>query len=203
VRNGLRTLLESDPNFAIIGEASNGREAIQVADKLKPDLILLDLSMPKMDGTMAIQEIKRRNPKTKILVLTMHNTEDNIVAALQAGADGYLLKDDTHVELLHGIETVLAGRYYLSPGVSKKVIKGFLAGREKCGPFSPWKTVTRREKEVLKLIAEGYGNKEIAEQLFISVKTVEKHRANLREKLDLHSASALTKYAMEKGLTEE
>ncbi|MBN2468627.1 MAG: response regulator transcription factor [Deltaproteobacteria bacterium] len=203
VRKGLRTLLSKHAGFAIVGEAADGREAIRSVDELKPDLILIDLTMPKMDGTLAIQEIKRRSPHTKVLVLTMHNTEDTVLAALEAGADGYLLKDDTHGELLIAIDSVLKGKFYLSPAISGKVVKGYLEGKKKTKGISPWDSLTQREKEVLKLIAEAYSNKEIAEQLFVSVKTVEKHRANLREKLDLHNTSALTKYAIEKGLVKE
>lgn len=202
VRTGIRSLLCSRPDYLVIGEASDGREAIRCVEKLKPHLVLLDLSMPRMNGTTAIREIKRRYPKTKVLVLTMHNTEDQVMSALQAGANGYLLKDDTHVELLIAIDTVLANKFYLSPGISGKVIAGYLEGKKAVRPGSPWDTLTLREKEVLKLIAEGYRSRDIADQLCISVKTVEKHRANLREKLDLHNASALTKYAVERGLIE-
>lgn len=202
VRTGLRALLSSRPDLAVIGEAPDGREAIRCVEKLKPHLVLLDLSMPRMNGTAAIREIKKRYPKTKVLVLTMHNTEDQVMAALQAGADGYLLKDDTHAELLIAIDTILAKKFYLSPGISGKVIAGYLEGKKAMRPGSPWDTLTLREREVLKLIAEGYRSKEIADQLCISLKTVEKHRANLREKLDLHNASALTKYALERGLIE-
>jgi two-component system, NarL family, response regulator NreC len=203
VRKGLRTLLSANPNFGIIGEASDGREAVKLAEKLKPDLVLIDLSMPRMDGTQAIQQIKKDRAATKVLVLTMHNTEDTIVAALEAGADGYILKDDTHAELLLAIESVLGGKHYLSPSISGRVIKGYLEGRKTFKPLSPWDTLTQREREVLKLIAEGYRNRQIADQLCISLKTVEKHRAHLRGKLDLHTASALTKYAAERGLIRD
>jgi len=203
VRKGLRTLLAKKSDFSIVAEAADGREAIQAVEKFRPDLILMDLSMPRMDGTVAIREIKKRCPETKILVLTMHNTEDNVLAALDAGADGYLLKDDTHGEFMIAIKSVLEDKFYLSPGVSGQVVKGYLRGKNTSSPTSPWDTLTQREKEVLKLIAEGFSNKEIANQLFISFKTVEKHRANLREKLDLHSSAALTKYAIEKGLIDK
>jgi DNA-binding NarL/FixJ family response regulator len=132
--------------------------------------------------------------------VTVHKTEEYILETLKAGADGYVLKDDTHAELTMAIKSVLAGRPYLSPGVSEKVIGGYLEGKKTLKPASPWETLTQREREVLKLIGEGYKNKEIADELCISAKTVEKHRANVMEKLDLHSASALTAFAMEKGL---
>jgi DNA-binding NarL/FixJ family response regulator len=160
----------------------------------------MDLSMPKMDGMDAIREIKKRCPSTKVLALTVHRTEEYILATLRAGADGYVLKDATHAELLMAIRSVLMGKRYLSPGASEKVIEGYLDGRKTLRSHSPWDTLTQREREVLKLIAEGYKNREIADYLYISVKTVEKHRANLMKKLDLHSTSALTALAMEKGL---
>jgi len=203
VRKGLRTLLSKDPEMVVVGEASDGREAIQCTERFKPDLLLIDLSMPKMDGTTAIRELKRRNQKTKVLVLTMHKTEDNVLAALQAGADGYLLKDDTPSELPMAIRTVLEDKFYLSPGVSGTIVRGYLEGRKVIEPISAWERLTPREKEVLKLVAEGYKNREMAEQLCIDIKTIEKHRANIREKLDLHNTAALTKYAKEKGLIGE
>lgn len=200
LREGLRALLSSNPNFDIVGEAEDGQNAIRCVEKLKPHLILMDLSMPRMDGMEAIREIKRRCPETKILALTVHKTEEYILATLQAGADGYVLKDATHTELLMAINSVLLGKSYLSPEVSEKVIEGYLEGRKTLKSSSSWDTLTPREREILKLIGEGYKNKEIADYLCISVKTVEKHRANLMKKLDLHNASALTAFAMEKGL---
>ncbi|HPD61251.1 MAG TPA: response regulator transcription factor [Thermodesulfobacteriota bacterium] len=203
VRKGLRTLLSQNPHFDIIGEGADGLEAIRLVQQLNPDLVLIDISMPKMDGTMAIKEIKREAPKTRILVLTMYNTEDNILAALRGGADGYLLKEDSHTELLKAIDSVLDGKLYLSPGILGMVVKGYLETKKSFQPASGWESLSQREKEVLKLIAEGYKSREIANQLYISIKTVEKHRSHLREKLNLHNTSALTKYAIEKGLVEK
>jgi DNA-binding NarL/FixJ family response regulator len=200
LREGLRALISSNPDFDIVGEAEDGRDAIRCVEKLVPDLILLDLSMPRMNGMEAINEIKKQCPETKILVLTVHSTEEYILTTLRAGADGYVLKDATHTELMMAIKSVLTGKTYLSPGVSEKVIEGYLEGRKTLRSSTPWDTLTQREREVLKLIAEGYKNKEIADYLYISVKTVEKHRANLMRKLDLHSTSSLTAFAMEKGL---
>ena len=200
LREGLRSLFSSSPNFEIVGEAEDGREAIRCVEKLKPDLILTDLSMPRMNGMEAIREIKKRSPSTKVLVLTVHKTEEYILATLKAGAEGYILKDSTQSELMIAVKNVLSGRHYISPGISEQVIEGYLDGRKVLKTRSTWETLTQREREILKLIAEGYRNKEIADFLDISVKTVEKHRANLMEKLDLHSASSLTAFAMEKGL---
>lgn len=201
LREGLRMLLSSNPDLTVAGEAEDGLAAVRSAESLKPDLMLMDLSMPRMNGMGAIQEIKRSCPETKILVLTVHKTEEYILAALKAGADGYVLKDATHNELMLAIECVLSGKAYLSPGISEKVIEGYLEGRKTLKPTTAWDTLTQREREILKMVAEGYKNKDIADCLCISAKTVEKHRANLMRKLDLHSASALTAFAVEKGLT--
>jgi DNA-binding NarL/FixJ family response regulator len=202
LREGLRALICSNPDFDIVGEAEDGRDAIRCVEKLVPDLILLDLSMPRMNGMEAIKEIKKQYPETRILVLTVHRTEEYILATLRAGANGYVLKDATHAELMMAIKSVLTGKTYLSPGVSEKVIEGYLEGRKTLRSSTPWDTLTQREREVLKLIAEGYKNKEIADYLYISVKTVEKHRANLMKKLDLHNTSSLTAFAIEKGLVD-
>ena len=200
LRQGLRALLSANANFDVVGEARDGREAVRCVEKLGPDLILMDLSMPRMSGMDAIREIKKRFPKTKIIALTVHKTEEYLLTTLQAGADGYVLKDATHDELILAIKNVMGGKSYLSPGVSEKVIEGYLKGKANTDSLSSWETLSQREREVLKLIAEGYKNKEIAEDLCISLKTVEKHRANLMKKLDLHNAAALTVYAVEKGL---
>jgi DNA-binding NarL/FixJ family response regulator len=200
LREGLRALLSADPNVEIIGEAQNGREAVRCVEKLEPDLVLMDLSMPRMSGMEATREIKKRYPEIKIIALTVHKTEEYLLTTLKAGADGYVLKDATHDELLMAIKNVMGGKSYLSPGVSEKIIEGYLDGRENNRTASPWESLSQREREVLKLIAEGFKNKEIAGDLCISLKTVEKHRANLMKKLDLHNAAALTVYAVQKGL---
>ena len=200
LREGLRALLSLDPSYEIIGEAEDGRDAIRCVEKLMPDLLLIDLSMPRMNGMEAIRDIKKRHPEIKIIALTVHKTEEYILATLEAGADGYVLKDATHNELMIAINSVLSGKPYLSPGVSEKVIEGYLEGRRTLKPSSAWDTLSQREREVLKLIAEGYKNKEIADDLCISIKTVEKHRSNLMKKLGLHNAAALTAFAIEKGL---
>ena len=148
----------------------------------------------------AIREIKKRYPDTKIIALTVHKTEEYLLTTLQAGADGFVLKDATHDELIMAIKNVMGGKSYLSPGVSEKIIEGYLKGKKSNQSLSSWESLSQRELEVLKLIAEGYKNKEIAGDLCISLKTVEKHRANLMKKLDLHNAAALTVYAVDKGL---
>jgi len=202
LREGLRLLLSSDPNFEIVGEAEDGREAIRCVEKLKPDLILTDLSMPRMNGMEAIREIKKISPKSKVLVLTVHKAEEYVLGTFQAGADGYLLKESTHVELVTAVNKVLSGKRYITPEISEKVIEGYLEGKKTLKSKTSFETLTSREREILKLIAEGYRNKEIADDLCISVKTVEKHRANLMEKLNLHNVQALTAFAIGKGLVE-
>ena len=200
LREGLRALLVHHPDLEIAGEAEDGLEAIRRVEKLMPDLLLMDLSMPRMSGMAALKDIKKRFPETKVIILTVHKTEEYILAALQAGADGYVLKDATHDELNMAIRTVLDGKPYLSPGISQKVIEGYLNGKECCGIETSWDSLSQREREILKLIAEGYKNKEMASFLGISLKTVQKHRANLMKKLNLHNAAALTSFALEKGL---
>lgn len=200
LREGLKALLSSSPDFEIAGEAEDGRAAIRLVETVKPDLVLMDLAMPRMNGMEAIQEIKRIAPEIKVVALTVHRSEEYVLATLQAGADGYVLKDATHAELVIAIKSVTAGKRYLSPGVSEKVIEGYLEGRKAIKSQSSWDTLTAREREILKLIAEGYKNKAIADYLYLSVKTVETHRSNLMKKLDLHDVSALTAFAIEKGL---
>ncbi|HSB03727.1 MAG TPA: response regulator transcription factor [Thermodesulfobacteriota bacterium] len=200
LREGLRALISSNPDYEVVGEAGDGHEAIQRVERLKPHLVLMDLSMPRMNGMDAIREIRKRVPATKIVVLTIHKTEEYILATLKAGANGYVLKDATHHELMMAVANVLSGKRYISPGISEKVIEGYLEGRKSIKSHTSWDTVTHREREILKLIGEGYRNKEIADYLCISVKTVEKHRANLMEKLNLHNVQALTAFAIEKGL---
>ena len=200
LREGLRALLAASFEFEIVGEAEDGRAAIKCVESLKPDLVLMDLSMPRMSGLDAIREIKRSFPHIKIVALTVHKSEEYVLATLQAGADGYVLKESTHTELLVALNSVIRGKRYLSPGISETVIEGYLAGKKTHKPQSAWDTLTHREREILKLIAEGYKNKAIAEYLCISIKTVETHRASLMKKLDLHNVSALTAYAMERGL---
>ena len=200
LREGLRALLSGSDSIEIVAEAEDGIEAIRCVEKHKPDLLLLDLSMPRMGGISVIKDIKSRFPEIKILALTIHESEEYILEAFRSGANGYCLKDASHKELVDAIESVLAGRIYLSPGVSEKVLEGYLEDRRALKSRSSWDVVTQREKEVLKLVGEGYKNKEIAHCLCVSVKTVEKHRSNIMRKLDIHTASAMTAYAIEKGL---
>lgn len=200
LRAGLRALLSLDPALEIVGEADNGRDAVRSVGSLLPDIILTDISMPGMNGIEAIRDIKKRLPRTKVIVITVHKTEEYIHEALRAGADGYILKDATHDELRIAIRSVITGKTYLSPDISAKVINGFLGFGKGTEAISPWNQLTHREREVLKLVAEGHPNRYIAEFLSLSIKTVERHRSNLMRKLDLHNAAGLTAYAIERGL---
>ena len=200
LRAGLRALLSQDSDLEVVGEADNGRDAVRAIGALAPDLVLLDLCMPGMNGIEAMMDIKRRNPETRVLVLTMHDTDEYILQSLRAGADGYILKDATYDELLGAIRSVLNGKTYLSPDISGKVIHGYLGTLSVDHVSSTWDTLTHREREVLKLVAEGHPNKFIAIFLCLSIKTIEKHRSNLMKKLGLHNASTLTSYAIARGL---
>lgn len=202
-RKGLKALLSFEPEFEVVGEAGDGLQAYQRTEELQPDLILLDLNMPTVDGLTAIKEIKRLCPETKILVLTVHKTEEHVFETLKSGASGYVLKDAEHDELLLAMRSVLQNKCYLSPDISARIVDGYLSGRGMDEPDTPWRSLTPREKQVLKLVAEGYKTKEIAAILCISVKTVAKHRANIMRKLDLHSAAELTAYAMKRELVEK
>ena len=203
MREGLRALLASEPELQVIGTADNGRDAVRLVVSHKPDLVLMDLAMPHMDGMSAIRELRRRGIKVPILVITMHKTEEHIRAALQAGASGYLLKDATREEVLAAILAVTAAKTYISPAVADRIVSRYLdpeSGEGGAVVRSVSDTLTLREKQVLKLIAEGRRNREIAGDLYVSVKTVEKHRANLMRKLDLHNTASLTSYAIENAL---
>lgn len=199
IRKGLRSLLTSD-DLEVVGEAGDGLEAIRAVEKHSPDLILLDLAMPKMNGIAAIKQIKNHCPNTRILALTLHSSDEYILSAFEAGAEGYCLKNDTHIELLTAIKSVLSGKKYLSPAISGKVLEGYMEGRQTMKSDTAWESLTQREKEVLQLVGEGNKSAEIADYLCISPKTVDKHRSNIMNKLNLHNASALTAYAVNKGL---
>ena len=199
LRTGLRAILDSQPQLEVIAEVDNGLDAIKSAIALKPDLLITDISMPKKNGTETIFELKKRLPELKIITLTMHTGEKYIHAALTAGANGYILKDDSHKELLAAIENVMSGKIHLSPSICSNVVNGYLNNSGVTSAEKSREVLTRREKEVIKLIAEGFRSKDIAEQLSISIKTVEKHRSNLMKKLNLHSISSLTNYAIQNG----
>jgi DNA-binding NarL/FixJ family response regulator len=199
-REGLKSLLSGRKDFEVVGEAEDGLMAIRHIRSSRPNLVLLDLSMPKMNGISVMREIKSQFPEIKILALTIHESDQYVSQSFDAGADGYCLKDAGRAELMVAVNSVLEGKTYISPTISNNVMEGYLAGRKKEESKTTWDTITAREKEILKLLGEGFQNKEIADMLFISVKTVEKHRANIMSKLDLHNVAALTAYAIEHDL---
>ena len=200
LREGLRALLSLQDEIEVVGEAGDGREAVRVVDEHVPDLLLIDLSMPKLNGIEAISEIRSRHPQIKIIVLTVHKSDEYIAASLDAGADAYILKDAGQNELLLAIECVMRGKIFLSPSISDKVVDAYLEQKKNKKVKSVMDVLTSREKEILKLIAEGFKNKDIADHLCISSKTVEKHRSNLMQKLDLRNTASLTAYAIEKRI---
>jgi DNA-binding NarL/FixJ family response regulator len=193
VRQGLRALLER-ATFEVVGEATDGQEAVKLAETLKPDIAVLDLVMPTLNGLDAGRQIIQRVPTTAVILLTMHTGEHHVAAALRAGIRGYLLKSQAAEDLVHGIREVSRGRTFLSPEVSRIVVDGYLSGASPSDPLAP------REREVLQLVAEGKTSKEIAAQLGLSVKTAESYRTNIMEKLDIHETAGLVRYAIRRGL---
>jgi two-component system, NarL family, response regulator NreC len=200
VRMGLTMLLNNHPQMQVIGEASDGNEGIKKAIKLKPNVVVMDLSMPHgKDGLSATAELKKLMPEVNILILTMHDDEEYLFRAVQAGASGCILKSAPHDELMSAIESVAIGDAYLHPSATKRLMEEYLAST-KHGNNDTFNLLSDREREVLTLVAKGYANKEIAEQLIISVKTVETHKGNLMEKLQMKTRPELVEYALKKGL---
>jgi len=201
VREALASLLALDLQVRVIGEAGNGADALRLIATLQPDVVLLDLSMPGIHGTELIRQVRLSHPSVKCLVLTVHVSESIIRAALHAGATGYLPKESSYTELRTAIHSVAQGQTYLSPMIADKVLSGYLGNQSpSSGEETPWKRLSVREREVLKLVAEGATSKGIAECLCISVRTVEKHRASLMLKLNLRTTAALTAYAIKHEL---
>lgn len=201
VRSGLVMLLNGKEGIEVVGEASEGEEGIQLAIKLRPDVVLMDLSMPYgKDGLTATKDLKLAMPEISVLILTMHDDSEYLFRAIHAGASGYILKSAPHDELLAAIKQVASGNAYLYPTATKRLMSEYLDRLRNGDSGATFETLTDREKEIVSLIAKGYSNKEVAEQLVISVKTVETHKANVMEKLGLKTRPELVKYAMKKGL---
>jgi DNA-binding NarL/FixJ family response regulator len=203
VRQGLRMMLAGQNDIEVVGEASNGREAVQRAKELDPDVVVLDLSMPILNGLEATRQIVKDNPRIGVLVLTMHHNEEYVFQVLKSGAKGYIIKESGIDEMVRAVRAVYRHENYLDRRISKDVIDEYIkrAGHSDADG-APKDILTPREREVLKLIAEGKSNKEIAQILDLSVKTVDVHRTNLMKKLDIHDVATLVKFAIKKGLIE-
>ena len=201
VREGFRTLLEATGKIAVVGEAENGQEAVAITQELSPDVAILDLGMPVLDGIEATRQIKRTVPEVQVVILTMHSTDMHIREAFRAGASSYLVKETAARDLITAIEAVMRDEVYLSPKISRVVVNGYV----KTTPETPDRAaegLTEREREVLKLVAEGRTNRSVADLLHISEKTVSTHRTNLMQKLDLHNITDLVRYAIREGLID-
>ena len=201
LRDGIRALLEDQDDIEVIGEAEDGQSAVKMTAQLIPDIVIMDIAMPLLNGLEATHQIKRDSPQVKVLILTMHENEEYIRQVLAAGALGYVLKDAAARDLLGAIRSVYNGEAVLSPAITRLVIEDYLRWGD-IRPVNASNGLTSREREVLQLIAEGYTNKEIAEILCLSVKTIQSHRTNLMNKLDLHDRGDLIKYAIQKKIIE-
>jgi two-component system response regulator NreC len=200
MRRGLRLLLESQPGFAVVGEAADGCQAVEQAELTKPDVVVLDIAMPRLSGTEAAQRIGEILPTAAIVILSMHSDEGYVLRALRAGAKGYLLKDSAEGDLIAAIKSVGEGKTYFSPEITKMLVEDYVREIRTRGVEDSYELLTLREREILHLLAEGKSNKEIATLLNLSPYTVETHRRNLQEKLNLHSVAELILYAVRKGV---
>jgi DNA-binding NarL/FixJ family response regulator len=199
LREGLRALLALEADLEVVGEADNGDAGVEIVERAQPDVVITDLAMPQRTGIQVISRVRKVAPAVRVLVLTVHNGEEYIKAALTAGADGYVLKDSSRADLLQAIRTIVRGQRYLCPPVSAKIVSGFL-GDDQLRPPGSVRHLTDREREILTLIALGKSNKRIALQLLLSVKTIEKHRSNFMRKLELHNTAGVTMFAICNGL---
>lgn len=199
VRQGLRALLEREPDLTVVGEAADGREAVDLAERLKPDVLVLDLMLPGLSGLEVVRRVSRHPRATRVVVLSMHANEAYVLEALHNGATAYVLKDSNFADLLHAVQEVLAGRYYLSPPLSQRAIEAY---SQRAAPTErdDYAALTNREREVLQLLVEGRSTPEIAARLSISSRTVEAHRASVMRKLGLRTQTDLIRYALRRGL---
>ena len=200
VRQGIRKIVEDHPDWEVVAEAGDGREAVRKALELKPDIALLDIGMPLLNGIEASAQIVRRAPTVKVVILSMHPNEAYITRALQAGAKGYLLKDSADTDLIRALTLVSQGKSFFSPAVTKVMLDDYVRHLAARGVVDRYDSLSEREREIFQLVAEGRSNKEIADLLFVSPNTIETHRAHIMEKLDVHSAVELVLYAVRRGL---
>jgi two-component system response regulator NreC len=199
VRQGLRALLEAEPDLQLVGETGDGLEAVQLAERLEPDVVVLDLMMPSINGLEATRQISESCPRTQVIILSMHADEGYVLESLRNGAAGYVLKDSSADDLVRAVREVVKGRRYLSAPLSERAIEVYMQKARETPP-DPYETLTNREREMLHLTAQGHSSTEIAERLSISPRTVETHRANMMHKLDLHSQTDLIRYALKRGI---
>ncbi len=202
MRDGLKGVLTKNPEYNVSGEANNGQEALSVIEEIRPDIIFMDLSMPDMGGIEATGLITKQFPDSKIIILSMHSEQHQAMDAFRAGASGYVLKGSEPSEVLDAVAKVLEGKRYASPAIAETLFSGFVDIFQKEQVLEPYDTLTNREREILKLIASGLKNKDIAEKLFISLHTVKTHRVHIMSKLDVHDMTGLTKIAIRKGLIQ-
>ncbi len=200
VRDGLRALLAAQKDFQLVGEAADGLEAAQLAEKLQPDVLVLDLTLPRLHGLEVARQVKKSSPKTRVLILSMHANEAYVLEALRNDAAGYLLKDSTGAELVRAVRDVMAGRRYLSGSLSELAIQAYIQRKTTDTAQDMYEALTDREREVLHLAAEGLNNPDIAEKLFISPRTAETHRANVMRKLNFKTQTDLVRFAIRKGI---
>jgi DNA-binding NarL/FixJ family response regulator len=202
MRRGICDLLESEPGWKVVAEASNGREAVEAMTGSKPDILVIDLAMPELNGLTATREILRALPKTEVVLLTMHNTEQVIREVLESGARGFVLKSDAGQNLVAAVKAVAAGKPFFTPNVADVVLKGYLRRNSKSGSRDNLPALTTRELQVMQLLAEGKANKAVANAMQISVKTVEAHRSNINRKLSIKTTSDLVRYAVRNGIVD-
>jgi len=200
MRSGLRVLLEQQADLTVVGEASDGREAVALVASQRPDVLVMDIGMPSLNGIEAAAQITQSNPEAAIVMLSMHSDESYVLRALKAGAKGYLLKDSAEADLIRAVRAVAEGKSFFSPAVSKVLLDDYVRKLKRSGTEDPYDLLTPREREVLQLVAEGKSNKEVAQLLNLSVYTVETHRSNIMEKLNLHGVPELILYAVRKGI---
>ncbi len=201
VLDGIKSHLCAQPEFEVVGDASNGQDALRKAKLTLPDVILMDISMPHMNGLEAISHLRKQVPNAKVLILTMHESKEYIAQVVRSGARGYLLKDSAPAELVGAIKAVHHGEVYFSPSVSRVLVQEMTDGSRRAANGAEQQPLTDREREVLSLIAEGLLNKQIADRLGIGVRTIETHRERIMRKLDIHTVAGLTKYAIARGMT--